>query len=112
MSRNIIIASSEEITDEESWTWFWTEGEINKRLDCHTLEELGVELGLFKNKSDARKNGMSGPIPVGISETGTKKRKVLVWRHPKHFQRATHEAWWRDFWKETNPLLEKLGVGV
>ena len=56
---------------------------ILKRLNVSLIEELAVELKMQPSLTQARKNGMSGEIPVGISQQGTKKKKVWVWRSPQ-----------------------------
>jgi len=53
-----------------------------ERIEVSTMEDLFVCAGVFKSKGDCRKNGISGPIPVGINLLGTKKNKFWVWKHP------------------------------
>lgn len=47
--------------------------------DATDLADLAVEVGLFPSKTRARKNGLHGPIPHGLSWIGTKKRRFFVW---------------------------------
>ncbi len=48
------------------------------------LETLAVEVGVFKSKAEARKNGWQGPIPFGFNCLGTKKRRIWVWNPEKN----------------------------
>ena len=49
--------------------------------DATDMEALAAEAGIFPSKSQARKNGFSGPIPFGVNFFGTKKpgKRFWVW---------------------------------
>jgi hypothetical protein len=49
------------------------------KIDNTSLEELACMSGIFNSKGLARKNGLFGDIPHGISFIGTKKRRFWVW---------------------------------
>ena len=42
--------------------------------DNLTMDEIGVMVGLFKSKTQARKGGMEGPVPTGFM-VGREKNK-------------------------------------
>ncbi len=54
-----------------------TEEVVN--LEHDDLATMAVEAGIFKSKTEARKNGLSGPCPHGLWQFGTKKRRFWVW---------------------------------
>jgi hypothetical protein len=44
-------------------------------------EDIAVEIGLFKSKSDAKRNNFSGDIPEGWNEGTAKGGKLFVFIH-------------------------------
>lgn len=48
--------------------------------DTKDFQTLVVELGLYKSKSAAMRDGREGPIPSGYTEyKATKKQKLYIW---------------------------------
>lgn len=45
-----------------------------------TLDILAREAGIFSSSSDARRNGFFGPVPAGVNEWGTKKKRFFTIR--------------------------------
>tara|TARA_R110002074_G_scaffold134272_1_gene278328 strand:+ start:3600 stop:3920 length:321 start_codon:yes stop_codon:yes gene_type:complete len=43
------------------------------------LAAMAAEAGVFKSRSEARRNGLSGPCPTGVWQFGTKKKRFWVW---------------------------------
>jgi len=48
-------------------------------VDVSDLETLAVLAGVFPSKRKARKSGLCGVIPFGISLIGTKRNRFWVW---------------------------------
>jgi len=48
-------------------------------LEHDDLAAMAAEAGVFKSRSDARRNGLGGPCPTGLWQFGTKKRRFWVW---------------------------------
>lgn len=55
-----------------------------------TMEDVMVAANLF-SKTQARKNGFSGPISEGISQVGPKKKGIWVWKDTMEHE---HSTWW------------------
>jgi hypothetical protein len=47
--------------------------------DAMSMEELGVEQGIFKSRGQARKAGFKGPVPWGVGWYGTKRPTNRFW---------------------------------
>lgn len=56
-----------------------------------TLEECAVYIGAFPSRSQARKNGFSGPIPMGFAEHTIGKRKFWTFIPIKEETVNVHE---------------------
>ena len=48
-------------------------------IEAEDLAMLAVAAGIFASRSQARKNGLAGPIPHGLHLFGTKKKRFWVW---------------------------------
>lgn len=48
--------------------------------EVSTMDELAVLIGIFPSKNQARKNNCIGEIPIGITEAGTKSKKIWIWK--------------------------------
>ena len=79
------VVNHEGVTDRDVTLMF---GDMNDVIDpadeiiftvATDLAELAVLTGIFPSKSRARKNGLHGPIPHGLSWIGTKKKRFFVW---------------------------------
>jgi hypothetical protein len=70
--------------DDDLVIEYFVDGDPTARVvhaDETTLEALAVLAGIFPSKGQARKNGLAGDVPAGITLQGTKKKKFWVWRN-------------------------------
>ena len=63
----MIVFVDDRFEDHDLTMWDHTD-EIHKVSRYSTLADLVVILGKFQSKTQARKNGFSGPIPFGITD--------------------------------------------
>lgn len=75
-----------------------------EKIDLLTMEELMVAKGVFPSKGRARSNGFSGPIPMGVSLVGTRKKRFWVWRHPSTAAEGESEPTAKD-WNDWSPIV-------
>ena len=48
-------------------------------IESDDLAAMAAEAGVFKSRSEARRNGLDGPCPTGVWQFGTKKKRFWVW---------------------------------
>ena len=76
----VIITGGElELTDEEIFEFMADEDEEVTKTNIDNLESIAAQFKIFSSKGNARKNGLVGGIPHGISLLGTKKKRVWIW---------------------------------
>ncbi len=68
------------------------DGELFVLDNSTKLEDLAVLANIFPSKNQARKNGWSGELSVGIHCKSTKKNWVWWWKAPENIKDNIDEA--------------------